>query len=101
MKQELYQLIASIRDRYNCGILMVSHDLHLVMEATDRVLCLNRHISPLATIKYRRKGFDLQNGDTPRHHPTRENSLWAILVHHGPASSPSCGLSRLRNEELS
>ncbi len=43
-QQELYQLIASIRDRYNCGILMVSHDLHLVMEATDRVLCLNRHI---------------------------------------------------------
>lgn len=43
-QQELYQLIASIRDRYNCGILMISHDLHLVMEATDRVLCLNRHI---------------------------------------------------------
>ena len=43
-QQELYQLIALIRDRYNCGILMVSHDLHLVMEATDRVLCLNRHI---------------------------------------------------------
>jgi zinc transport system ATP-binding protein len=43
-QQELYQLITSIRDRYNCGILMVSHDLHLVMEATDRVLCLNRHI---------------------------------------------------------
>lgn len=43
-QQELYQLIVSIRDRYNCGILMVSHDLHLVMEATDRVLCLNRHI---------------------------------------------------------
>ncbi|MDH5425252.1 MAG: zinc ABC transporter ATP-binding protein ZnuC [Gammaproteobacteria bacterium] len=43
-QQDLYQLIASIRDRYHCGILMVSHDLHLVMEATDRVLCLNRHI---------------------------------------------------------
>lgn len=43
-QQSLYNLIVSIRDRYNCGILMVSHDLHLVMEATDRVLCLNRHI---------------------------------------------------------
>jgi len=43
-QQSLYQLIVSIRDRYNCGVLMVSHDLHLVMEATDRVLCLNRHI---------------------------------------------------------
>lgn len=41
---ELYQLIARIRDQRNCAILMVSHDLHLVMAATDRVLCLNRHI---------------------------------------------------------
>lgn len=43
-QQELYQLIAAVRDQYDCGILMISHDLHLVMEATDRVLCLNRHI---------------------------------------------------------
>lgn len=43
-QMELYQLIANIRDQRNCAILMVSHDLHLVMAATDRVLCLNRHI---------------------------------------------------------
>ena len=41
---ELYQLIASIRDQQNCGILLVSHDLHLVMAASDEVLCLNQHI---------------------------------------------------------
>ncbi|MEX2365253.1 MAG: zinc ABC transporter ATP-binding protein, partial [Pseudohongiellaceae bacterium] len=41
---ELYQLIASIKERHNCGVLMVSHDLHLVMSATDEVLCLNQHI---------------------------------------------------------
>lgn len=41
---ELYQLITNIRDRRHCAILMISHDLHLVMAATDRVLCLNRHI---------------------------------------------------------
>lgn len=41
---ELYQLIANIRDQRGCAVLMVSHDLHLVMAATDRVLCLNRHI---------------------------------------------------------
>lgn len=41
---ELYQLIAELRDRYGCGVLMVSHDLHLVMRATDRVICLNRHV---------------------------------------------------------
>lgn len=41
---ELYQLISSIRDQRDCAVLMVSHDLHLVMAATDEVLCLNRHI---------------------------------------------------------
>ncbi|MCK5877244.1 MAG: zinc ABC transporter ATP-binding protein ZnuC [Candidatus Marithrix sp.] len=41
---ELYELIAQIRNRHGCGILMVSHDLHLVMAATDQVICLNRHI---------------------------------------------------------
>ena len=43
-QSELYELISSIRDRYGCGILMVSHDLHLVMAAADRVVCLNRHV---------------------------------------------------------
>ena len=43
-QKELYQLIASIRDRYGCGVLLVSHDLHLVMAATDTVVCLNRHV---------------------------------------------------------
>ncbi len=41
---ELYALIARIRDRRRCGVLMVSHDLHLVMAATDRVVCLNGHV---------------------------------------------------------
>lgn len=41
---ELYQLITRLRDRYNCGVLMVSHDLHLVMATTTTVVCLNRHV---------------------------------------------------------
>ncbi len=41
---ELYALIGEIRERHGCGILMVSHDLHLVMAATDHVFCLNRHL---------------------------------------------------------
>ena len=41
---ELYELIAQIRTHRNCGILMVSHDLHLVMSATDKVVCLNQHL---------------------------------------------------------
>ncbi len=40
----LYDLIGKIRRRHGCGILTISHDLHLVMAATDRVVCLNRHI---------------------------------------------------------
>ena len=43
-QQSLYQTIQYIRDKHDCGILMVSHDLHLVMAATDKVLCLNTHI---------------------------------------------------------
>lgn len=43
-QMELYQLIAQIRDQRHCAVMMVSHDLHLVMAATDRVLCLNQHI---------------------------------------------------------
>lgn len=41
---ELYELIAQIRHRRGCGILMVSHDLHLVMAATDYVICLNQQV---------------------------------------------------------
>ncbi|MDG1996774.1 MAG: ATP-binding cassette domain-containing protein, partial [Emcibacteraceae bacterium] len=43
-QQEIYGLIAKIRDETGCGVLMISHDLHLVMASTDQVLCLNRHI---------------------------------------------------------
>jgi zinc transport system ATP-binding protein len=40
----LYQLIREIRDRTRCGILMISHDLHVVMAETDTVICLNGHV---------------------------------------------------------
>lgn len=41
---ELYKLIANLRESLDCGILLISHDLHIVMAATDRVICLNGHI---------------------------------------------------------
>jgi zinc transport system ATP-binding protein len=40
----LYELIAALRDELGCGVLLVSHDLHLVMAATDHVICLNGHV---------------------------------------------------------
>lgn len=41
---ELYNLIESIRNELGCGVLMVSHDLHLVMAKTDTVVCINQHV---------------------------------------------------------
>jgi zinc transport system ATP-binding protein len=40
----LYELIHDIRERLGCGILMISHDLHIVMGQTDTVVCLNGHV---------------------------------------------------------
>ncbi|GGY85740.1 zinc ABC transporter ATP-binding protein ZnuC [Marinobacter zhanjiangensis] len=40
----LYELIRDVRDELACGVIMISHDLHLVMAATDRVICLNQHV---------------------------------------------------------
>jgi zinc transport system ATP-binding protein len=39
-----YRLIEELRAELGCGVLMVGHDLHVVMAASDRVICLNGHI---------------------------------------------------------
>ncbi|MBV7380027.1 metal ABC transporter ATP-binding protein [Maritimibacter dapengensis] len=39
-----YRQIEQVRQDMGCGVLMVSHDLHVVMSASDRVICLNGHI---------------------------------------------------------
>ena len=41
---ELYALISRLRSERNIGVLLVSHDLHVVMAQSDRVLCLNGHV---------------------------------------------------------
>ncbi|WP_328805243.1 zinc ABC transporter ATP-binding protein ZnuC [Spirabiliibacterium pneumoniae] len=41
---ELYQLINHSKSKFNCAVLMVSHDLHIVMANTDHVLCVNQHL---------------------------------------------------------
>ena len=40
----LYELIKQISEKMKCGILLISHELHVVMSATDFVLCLNGHV---------------------------------------------------------
>lgn len=41
---QFYLLIEDLRDRLGCAVLMVSHELHVVMSASDRVICLNGHV---------------------------------------------------------
>ncbi|KWT65789.1 Zinc ABC transporter, ATP-binding protein ZnuC [Hyphomicrobium sulfonivorans] len=41
---DLYNLIGRLRDEAGFGVLLVSHDLHIVMARSDRVVCLNRHV---------------------------------------------------------
>ncbi|WP_179378347.1 metal ABC transporter ATP-binding protein [Jannaschia marina] len=39
-----YRQIEAIRGETGCAVLMVSHELHVVMSASDRVICLNGHV---------------------------------------------------------
>jgi zinc transport system ATP-binding protein len=39
-----YQQIETVRQNTGCAVLMISHELHVVMSASDRVICLNGHI---------------------------------------------------------
>jgi zinc transport system ATP-binding protein len=89
----LYELISGIRMRRGCGVLMISHDLHVVMAATDRIVCLNRHVCCVGT------------PDAVSRHPEyvrlfgpRTASALAIYTHHhdhrhdlgGEVVRPSC-----------
>ena len=39
-----YQQIETVRKATGCAVLMISHELHVVMSASDRVICLNGHV---------------------------------------------------------
>ncbi|HIQ40253.1 MAG TPA: ATP-binding cassette domain-containing protein [Sulfurivirga caldicuralii] len=72
----LYRLLVEIRETLGCAILMVSHDLHLVMAQTDRVVCLNGHICCSGTPQ------------SVREHPEylrlfgEQDTVFAIYAHH-------------------
>jgi zinc transport system ATP-binding protein len=73
----LYELISSIRDTLGCGILLISHDLHIVMAATDQVICLNGHVccqgTPVAVA--RSPEYQRLFGDRP-------TAALAVYQHH-------------------
>ncbi|MEO0382627.1 MAG: metal ABC transporter ATP-binding protein [Pseudomonadota bacterium] len=39
-----YRQIEAVRNETGCAVLMISHELHVVMSASDRVICLNGHV---------------------------------------------------------
>ncbi|MFN3586416.1 MAG: ATP-binding cassette domain-containing protein, partial [Moraxellaceae bacterium] len=97
-QEELYSLITRMRDERGLGVLMVSHDLHLVMAATDHVLCLNRHIcceghpeSVGAHPEYLRlfgmqgvKGLAVYSHHHDHHHTAQGDVCRDACTHEGP-----------------
>ena len=41
---DFYRQIEKVRTETNCAVIMISHELHVVMSTSDRVICLNGHI---------------------------------------------------------
>lgn len=82
---DLYALIRRIRDDRGCAILLISHDLHVVMSTTDRVLCLNRRMccsGPPETV-VADPGYQALFG------PRASEELAIYRHHHGPANDPA------------
>jgi len=73
----LYDLIKSIRNSQGCGILLISHDLHVVMAATDTVVCLNGHVCCRGTPQ-----AVTQSPEYVRLFGTRAAQSLAIYSHH-------------------
>ena len=46
-----YEILRLHAEQSGCALILISHDLHLVMAATERVLCLNHHVCCTGTPK--------------------------------------------------
>ena len=86
----LYELIKKISEELNCGILLISHDLHVVMSATDFVVCLNGHVCCSGTPQVVAKNDEYQElfGD-------RASTILSIYEHnHDHIHSPDGTIKR-------
>ena len=86
----LYELIKKISEELNCGILLISHDLHVVMSATDFVVCLNGHVCCSGTPQVVAKNNEYQElfGD-------RASTILSIYEHkHDHTHSPDGTIKR-------
>jgi len=90
----LYGLIGHIRDRLGCGVLLVSHDLHIVMAQTDTVVCLNGHVCCSGTPKVVAKDPEYRKLFGPKaaealavyrheHDHTHAHDGSVVPLHHG------------------
>jgi zinc transport system ATP-binding protein len=73
----LYELISELRDSLQCGVLLISHDLHMVMASTDKVLCLNGHLCCQGTPK-----AVSENDEYRRLFGGRAADAMAVYKHH-------------------
>ena len=86
----LYELIKKVSEELNCGILLISHDLHVVMSATDFVVCLNGHVCCSGTPQVVAKNDEYQElfGD-------RASAILSIYEHkHDHTHSPDGTIKR-------
>lgn len=82
-----YRQIEQVRQTLGCGIVLVSHELHVVMRTTDRVICLNGHVccqgtpeAVTSTPEYQSL-FGLEDTDG-----------FAMYPHHSPRTALAQGL---------
>ena len=90
---QLYDLISQVRTQTGVAVLMISHDLHVVMAATDRVLCLNTHLccagtpDAISNDPAYRELFGIEAGQSLalyHHHHDHAHDLDGHVHKHGP-----------------
>lgn len=105
----LYELVRQIRDTTQAGILMISHDLHVVMAETDTVICLNGHVccrgTPAAVKRSPEylKLFGARAADTlaiyEHHHDHEHHEDGCVVGRHGEHEHPHGHVHHADHEE--